>query len=61
MRYIIQNIQDLDSTDPLHANPNAKPWIIEDTQEGYICLSVSSYEKAVAIVTEWEEDEAEGY
>jgi len=59
MRYIIQNIQDLDSTDPIHANPNAKPWVIEDTEIGYICLSVSTYEKAEAIVAEWEADEAE--
>jgi hypothetical protein len=57
MRYIIQNIEDLDSTDPIHANPNAKQWVIEDTEIGYICLSVSTYEKAVAIVKEWSEDE----
>lgn len=59
MRYIIRNIRDLDNTDPMLANPKAKEWIIEDTEVGYICLSVSSYAKAEAIVSEWEAEEAE--
>lgn len=59
MRYIIRNIRDLDDNDPMWANPSAKPWVIEDTVVGYICLSVSTLEKAEAIVAEWTEDEAE--
>lgn len=59
MRYIIIKKSDLPALDPIHANPHAKEWCIEDTQEGHIATTFHSEAAAHCAAREWNEDEDE--
>ena len=59
MRYIVKATRTLPKHDPIHANPNAKAWAVEDTQEGYIATTFNSETLAIKTAKSWNEDSDE--
>ena len=56
-KYSIGKTADLPANDPIHANPNALPFYIYDTIDGYLVDTVATEAKAMAKVLEWCEDD----
>lgn len=50
---------DLPATDPIHANPNALPFYVYETVDGYLANTFPTFSIAMQMACEWSEDEDE--
>jgi hypothetical protein len=57
--YEVGLTRDLPATDPIHANPNALPFYVYQTVDGYIASTFPTFSLAMQNACQWSVDEDE--